>query len=437
MNSEPLTVAETARRVREREVSPVLLAQSLLDRIEALDPEVCAWVSIDRQRVLNEAGAREQQLEAGGPLGPLHGVPIGVKDIFMTEGQPTGMGSVIFDGHVHDRDAAAVANLRRAGAVILGKTVTTEFATFDPGPTRNPWNLEHTPGGSSSGSAAAVAAGMCPGATGTQTVASIGRPAVYCGIVGLMPTAARVSKRDVFPVSWSLDHVGAFGRTVDDVALMLEGMADDPIESSGRGQFRIGVVREFFEDNTDPEPWELHRGLLERLRSTDAEIIDLALPDIFSLALPTLRTIMRAELAAAHQSLHARYAEQYGTKIRGLIEAGMLVSSTDYIRAGRVRRRFQEAMSGLFASCDAILSPGAVGPAPEGLDHTGSPILSAPWSLADFPTLSLPHGLDASGMPVGVQLTAPPFREGLLFEIGSWFEEFVGFRERPAVASRL
>ena len=434
MTSEAFTVGEIARRIRDREVSPVRLAQSFLDRIDALDVDVRAWVSIDRQRVLEEAGLREQQLEAGGPLGPLHGVPVGVKDIFMTAGQATGVGSVIFDGHVPDQDAVAVQQLRKAGAVILGKTVTTEFATFDPGPTRNPWNLGHTPGGSSSGSAAAVAAGMCPAATGSQTVASIGRPAVYCGIVGLMPTASRISKNGVFPVAWSLDHVGAFGRTVDDVALMFEAMTDDRIAPGHPEKFRIGVVREFFRDHTDSDAWKLHEHSIDRLASAGVDIVDLNLPATFDVALPTLRTIMRSEVSAAHEDLHQQHASRYGAKIRGLIESGMLVSSADYIRARRVRRRFQQEMLDLFDRCDAILSPGAPGPAPEGTGHTGSPVISAPWSLADFPTLSLPHCLNSSGMPIGVQLSVRPNDEGRLFSIGRRCEELFDFRHRPDLA---
>ena len=436
MGLEDLGVVELAARIRSHEVSPVDAAQAYLVRIERIDPTIRAWQRIDSDTVMAAARQRETELDSGVDVGPLHGVPVGVKDIFYTGGLLTTMGSPIYRDFVPDRDAEVVARLKRAGAIVIGKTVTTEFAAFDPAETRNPWNVAHTPGGSSSGSAAAVAARMCPAALGSQTVASIGRPAAFCGIVGLMPTATRTSGEGIFPMAWSLDHPGVFARSVDDVALMLDAMAETPIERPDQtGGFSVGVVREFFEDKTSPEVWRLHTELIGRISDAGVRTIALSLPNIFACQTAVVRTILRAEVAAVHHQLHGGHAEQYSPKIRGLIETGKLISSADYIRAQRARKRYQAEMVTLFDECDVLISPGARGGAPRGLEHTGDPIVSAPWTLADFPTLSLPVALNSEGMPVGVQLTAPPHSEGLLLEVGCWFEEFVGFDHQPPISN--
>ena len=436
MGLEDLGVVELAARIRSREVSPVDAAQACLVRIERIDPTIRAWQRIDSDAVIAAARQRETELDAGVDVGPLHGVPVGVKDIFYTGGLATTMGSPIYRDFVPDRDADVVSRLKRAGVIIIGKTITTEFAAFDPAETRNPWNVAHTPGGSSSGSAAAVAARMCPAALGSQTVASIGRPAAFCGIVGLMPTATRTSGEGIFPMAWSLDHAGVFARSVDDVALMLDTMAETPIERPHQTwSFSVGVVREFFEDRTSPEAWRLHTELIGRISDAGVRTIELSLPDIFACQTAVVRTILRAEVAAVHQQLHGEHAEEYSPKIRGLIETGKLISSTDYIHARRARKRYQAEMAGLFDECDVLISPGARGGAPRGLDHTGDPIVSAPWTLADFPTLSLPVALNSDGMPVGVQLTAPPHSEGLLLEVGRWLGEFVGFDQQSPIGN--
>ena len=214
-----LSVAEAAAQIREGTLSPVALAESLLARIDALDGDLQAWVTIDRDAVISAAQQREAEVQRGEPLGPIHGVPVGLKDIFYTEGMLTACGSKVYADFVPEFDATSVAKIKAAGGVILGKAVTTEFASSDPSPTRNPWNLEHTPGGSSSGSSAAVAARMVPAALGSQTGGSTCRPAAYNGIVGVKPTYGRISRYGVTPLSWSLDHVGILTRTVADGAL--------------------------------------------------------------------------------------------------------------------------------------------------------------------------------------------------------------------------
>src|SRR6266511_5144302 len=264
-----LTAHEAARSIRQGELSPVMLVEALLQRIDGLEPQVQAWVTLDRAGALATARQLEEDMQHGRTRGLLHGVPVGMKDIYYTAGLKTTCGSRIFADFVPSYDATPVARLKQAGAIILGKTVTTEFATMDPGPTRNPWHLAHTPGGSSSGSAAAVAARMVPVALGSQTFGSIQRPAAYCGVYGLKPTFGRVSRYGVFPLSWSLDHVGPLARTVTDVALVLQVLAGhDPHDpASSRAPVpdylqavqhadhppRLGLVRPFYLERADPE----------------------------------------------------------------------------------------------------------------------------------------------------------------------------------------
>jgi Asp-tRNA(Asn)/Glu-tRNA(Gln) amidotransferase A subunit family amidase len=281
-----------------------------------------------------------------------------------------------------------------------------------------------------------VAAGLCPVATGTQTVGSVGRPAAFCGVVGLMPTAARIPTEGIFPVSWSLDHVGGFAGSVGDVRLFAESMCGVRFRIPKRPDPpRIGVVGEFFETHTARGAWERHTDLVRKLEE-QAVVVKLRLPEVFGVALPAHWTIMRSELGAVHERLHERHAAVYGDRLRGFVESGMLVPARDYIRALRVRRLFQRRMRDLFSSCDVVLTPGATGPAPRGLETTGDPVLSAPWTLADCPTLSMPLCLH-DGLPLGIQLTAPPMEEARLLAAGLWLERRIAFRDRPTVRSAM
>ena len=227
MSPEELSLSNAAAAIRSGALSPVEYVEALFRVMDRIESRVQAWVTVDRENVLAEARRCEAEAREGKFRGPLHGVPIGVKDIFYTKGLRTTMGSALFKNFVPDCDADVVTKLKQAGALVLGKTVTTVFANLDPGPTRNPWNLEHTPGGSSSGSAAAVAARMCPAAIGSQTVGSVARPAAFCGLPSLVPAQRRIGLKNVFPLAWSLDHVGIFARSVEDVELMLDALTED------------------------------------------------------------------------------------------------------------------------------------------------------------------------------------------------------------------
>ena len=432
MSLESLSVTEASSEIRKGKVSPLDYARALLEHIDRVEPRIEAWVTIDREAVLAEASKCTREAKDKSFRGPLHGVPIGIKDIFYTKDLRTTAGSPIFHGFVPDRDSRAVAKLKQAGAIVLGKTVTTQFALSDPGPTRNPWNTAHTPGGSSSGSAAAVAARMVPGAIGSQTGGSTARPAAFCGIVGLLPTASRIGREGVFPLSWSLDHVGLFARSVRDIEILLAVMSESRIERPApRGVVRIGVIRDFFYSKCTEEARALHDAVVKRLANTKVLVEEARLPAVFEVATIAHRLIMRTEAGAAHEGLHNEHAESYGPRIRALVESGLLVDSTPYLRALRIRKHYQKEMAALFSKWDVLLTPSATGPAPQGLASTGDSILNLPWTMADFPTISLPHTLASNGLPVAIQLTAPPLQEGVLLQIAGKLEQAIEFRQQP------
>jgi aspartyl-tRNA(Asn)/glutamyl-tRNA(Gln) amidotransferase subunit A len=427
MNPDALSLTAAAQAIRDGSLSPIEYVKALFTRIDQAESEVHAWVTIDREAVLAEA--RKCEDEAGGKRfrGPLHGIPVGIKDIFYTKGLRTMMGSPLFRDFVPEEDSRAVARLKEAGAIILGKTVTTMFANLDPGPTRNPVNVRHTPGGSSSGSAAAVGARMCPAAIGSQTVGSVGRPAAFCGVASIMPTQQRISLRSVWPLAWSLDHVGMMARSVKDLELMLDVMSEIPVEKTERRPpYRIGIIRDFFYKHATNEARLVNDKLADRLAGAGFQVEEASLPAIFEAANPIVRTIIRAETASVHEKLFPSNREAYAPKIRAMVETGMLVPAEDYVRARRVRRKYQKEMIRLFEKFDVLMTPAAPGTAPEGITTTGDPVMNGPWTLADFPTMTLPHAAGANGLPIGVQLSGPPLQEGLLIAVATAVESVIG-----------
>ncbi|HSU89201.1 MAG TPA: amidase, partial [Terriglobia bacterium] len=371
-------------------LSAVEYVQACFARMDEVESKVHAWVTVDREAVLAEAQQCDAEAARKQFRGPLHGVPIGVKDIFYTKGLRTTMGSPLFRDFVPREDARVVARLKQAGAIVLGKTVTTMFANLDPGPTRNPWNVAHTPGGSSSGSAAAVAAGMCPVALGTQTVGSVGRPAAFCGVPSLVPTQQRINLTRVWPLAWSLDHVGMFGRSVADLEIMLDVMAESAVEKPAtRETYRIGLIRDFFYEHASPEARSLNDALANKLADAGFQVEEATLPAIFELWPAILRTICRSEAASNHSELFPSNRDTYAPKIRALVETGMLIDATDYVRVRRVRRVYQREMAKLFDRFDALMTPAAPGTAPDP-STTGDPVMNGPWTLANFPTMTIP-----------------------------------------------
>ena len=350
------SVSEAAQQIRSGQLSPSTYIESLLQRITTHDPALQAWVTIDRAKAMDAALRRERELAAGDTPGILHGVPVGLKDIFYTAGMKTTACSRIYADFVPDYDATCVTRLKDAGAVILGKAVTTEFATSDPSPTRNPWNAEHTPGGSSSGSSVAVAAGMCPAALGSQTGGSTCRPAAYNGIVGLKPSYGRISRYGVIPVSWSLDTVGILVRTVTDAALLLQAMAgydandpgsaNVPVPDYGQqmadwqGPPRIGLLKGYFFDRATPEVRHHTEEIAQQLAQAGAVVEELELPESFATAPAAQRIVMNVECAAFHEEFFRHRADEYGPRLRANIEMGMLVPGVTYLQAQRLRRSF-------------------------------------------------------------------------------------------------
>ena len=430
-----LTVAEASRLIRDGRLTPIRLLESVLGRIEELEPRVEAWVTLDEEGARASAEALTKEAEEGDLRSPVHGIPVGVKDIYFTGGLRTTMGSPIYADYVPTFDAETVRLLREAGAVIPGKTETTEFAYADPAPTRNPWNLEHTPGGSSSGSAAAVASGMCPSALGSQTGGSVIRPAAFCGVVGMKPTYDLISRGGVYPLSWSLDHVGFFTRTVEDAAIMLGALtgrtfAGETPSHEMRAP-RLGLLRGFFQERAHEAVWGGFEEAVERLRDAGADVVEAALPDSFGLVLSAHRVIFASETASIHQGLFGARMEDYRPLIRGLIASGLLVPASAYLKARRFKGRFTGEVEALLRDVDCLLTPASVTPALRGLESTGDASFNSPWSLCGFPSITVPSGLTAEGLPVGLQLVAGPYGEGGLLGAAGWCEEVLGFPKDP------
>ena len=447
-NPNELTAAQAAQAVAERQLTAVELAEACLGRIETLDGQLKAWVYVDRDTALADARAADAAVADGRPLGPLHGVPIGLKDIYYTAGIPTRAGSEVYKDFVPDYDATSLTLLKRAGAVMLGKAVTTEFACLDPSPTFNPWNAAHTPGGSSSGSAVAVAARMCPAALGSQTVGSVLRPAAYNGVVGFKPTFGRVSRHGVVPVSWNLDTVGWLVRSVEDAALLLQVMAgpdvSDPVSSHQPvGDYlsaiaepsapRIGLLRRYFYEGADAETRRHLDEVAEQLAQAGAEIEELPLPESIETAYVDQRLIMSVEAAAFHEPMYRRQAEDYQPKLRAMLAQGLEVDGIVYSRALEHRQQFIVDMEQAARQCDVLLTPAAPSPPQADRTNTGNPAFQGPWTSCGFPAIALPSGLAESGLPLGIQLVASPFAEARLLTAAAWCEATLGVELRPPV----
>ena len=350
-------------------------------------------------------------------------------------------------GFVPSHDATAVARLKAAGAILLGKLHTTEFATYDPAPTRNPWNLACTPGGSSSGSAAAVAARMVPVALGTQTIGSNVRPASYCGLVGIKPTFGRISTRGVMALSYTQDHVGLMARSVEDIALGLQVTAgydpDDPSSSRApvpdyltalthRRPLRIGLVREHFFERATAEVARITSDAVDRLVAAGATVEDVKLPPSFRAVFAAAYVATRSDTASIHAERYAEKAELYRPAIRAAIEMGMLIPGDLYVRALRIRSQFRRELRPTLARYDVLLTPTTPAPAPEGM-ATGDPQFQIPWSLSGFPSITVPCGLSASGLPLGIQLVSDMFTEAPLLAAAAWCEDVLGRGSAPSL----
>jgi Asp-tRNA(Asn)/Glu-tRNA(Gln) amidotransferase A subunit family amidase len=434
-NLHAISATEAARLIRDGVISSEQLVEACLARIRDVDPQVQAWAFLDADHALERARAADALRLEGKPIGPLHGVPIGVKDIFDTADMPTENGSVLHGGRTPSRDATVVSMLRAAGAVIMGKTVTTEFAYFSPGKTRNPLNSEHTPGGSSSGSAAAVGANMVPLALGSQTNGSTIRPAAYCGVIGFKPTYGLISRHGVFALSRTLDHVGLFARSVDDIALLAEELVGyDENDPDTRPRARIPFV-----DVAAEEPpllpmfafiktpmWEradeeTKEGLAEIIEHLGAQVEEVELFPSASEAWQWHQNIMSAEMALNLEREWKHGRDRLSEQLRAQIERGQEVRAIDYQQALARINPIHESFVELFEQrYDAILTPAAPSAAPKGLTATGDPSFCTLWTLCGMPAISLPLLQSASGLPIGVQLVGPRLGDARLLRTARW-----------------
>jgi aspartyl-tRNA(Asn)/glutamyl-tRNA(Gln) amidotransferase subunit A len=426
-----LGAAAAIRLIRAGALSPVALVEACLSRIRTLDDRLRAWVHVDEVGARARAEEAERAARAGRPGGLLHGIPVGIKDIIHVAGMPTRAGAPAFAHSMPAHDAAVVARLRAAGAVILGKTHTTQFALRDPAPTRNPWNPAHTPGGSSAGSAAAVGGHMVPLALGTQTVGSVLRPAAYCGVVGFKGTYGLLPVDGVIPLAWSYDHVGMFGRSVEDVALILEVLVGDSVRMAVPSQApRIALAPELLA-LAQPAVAAQVSAVAHAFTRAGAHLVEVKLPASYGGLHDLGAVVLEAEAAAYHADAFARHAADYAPGIRASVTAGLRHAATAYIAANRARLRFRADVMPILAEHDALLAPVAPSTAPAGLSSTGDPVLCAPWSWAGVPALSLPSGLDPGGLPFAVQLVQAAGADNHLLSVAAWCERVLGFAAEP------
>ncbi|HEY6086877.1 MAG TPA: amidase [Burkholderiaceae bacterium] len=414
-----LTATGAALVMATGETSSEQLVEACLARIREREPAVQAWQFLDEAHALTQARERDRERFGRRAIGPLHGLPVGVKDIIDTADMPTENGSVLHAGRRPDKDAAVVASLRVAGAVILGKTVSTEFAAYAAGKTRNPHDPTRTPGGSSSGSAAAVAAGMVPLAIGTQTNASVVRPAAYCGVHGFKPSHGRISRDGVLTLSPTLDTVGMFARSLDDIALLARVLADvEPVAAGPRTPPRLAFVKTAAWERADL-PTRAALAALSAALGTDCEEVDL--PEAHAEAWDCHRTIMEAEMAVHLEQEWAHGRDGLSASLREQLGRGRDVPASAYQRALKRRTQLADSVAELFTRFDAILTPATTGTAPP-LDTTGDPAFGTLWTLCGLPAISLPlrHGPD--GLPLGVQLVGAHSGDARLLQHARWLE---------------
>lgn len=414
-----LTACEAATAIADSAISSESLTRACLERIEAREPEVQAWEFLDPELALEQAKRRD----AGALRGPLHGLPFGVKDIIDTYDMPTAYGSPIYQGHRPSRDASCVAMIRTMGAIIMGKTVTTEFAFFQPGKTRNPHNPAHTPGGSSSGSAAAVADCMIPLAYGTQTGGSVIRPASFCGVVGYKSSRDSFDLSRIKPLAFTLDTLGTFSRSVEDACLVRAALLDAPAHPHALdGPPRIGLCRTYEWDQADPVMQQAVEDAATALRDAGAEVDEIDLPTPFERSVEAHRTVMTFDAARALPFEWARHSTKLSQHIYDLIADGLAMVHADYEAAIAVRDDCRRYWYDLMHEYDALLMPSAAGEAPAGLETTGDPLFNRMTTLLGVPCVSLPGHVGPNGLPLGVQAVGAMGGDDKLLSVAAWMQ---------------
>jgi Asp-tRNA(Asn)/Glu-tRNA(Gln) amidotransferase A subunit family amidase len=429
-----LSACDATAAIAEGSISAEMYAQACLDQVDKVDADVQAWAFLDRDCVLAQARSLDLARREGKPSGPLHGVPVGIKDIIDTADMPTEDGTVLHAGRRPVADAAIVRKLREAGAIIFGKTVTTELATYSPGKTRNPRNPSHTPGGSSSGSAAAVAAGMVPLAVGTQTNGSVIRPAALCGAVGFKATHGVIPRTGILKQSRALDTVGAMARNVDDIALIMETLAGhDPEDLDTKPIARPPFRRAAAEDPPFPPSFAFMRtpvwnriepesdaAFAELIQHLGERVEERILPESVAHAWDWHRTIMETDIASSFVVEYERGREQLSKSLQAQIERGRETRAVNYLHALAQVPRLIEGFEEVFGRFDAILTPAAPGTAPEGLERTGDPAFCTLWTLCGMPAITLPLLEGSNGLPIGVQLIGRRGDDARLLRTANW-----------------
>jgi aspartyl-tRNA(Asn)/glutamyl-tRNA(Gln) amidotransferase subunit A len=466
-----LTIAEAARRIAHKQLSPVELTQAALERITQLNPRLNAFITILGDRSIAAAKAAEREIISGARRGPLHGIPIALKDLCATQGVLTTSGAKILRDHIPPQDATVALRLAAAGTVLLGKLHMNEFA-YGPdggnvhfGRARNPWNPDRITGGSSSGSGAAVAASLCLGALGTDTGGSIRIPSALCGIAGLKPTYGRVSRYGITPLCWSLDHAGPMAKTVEDVALLLQAMAGYDARDPGSVQrpvpdyaaalngdvrgLRVGVPRQYFYDALEPEVESAVRQAIEVIKGLGASVREVSWPSLRFVSLAAL-VIVLAEASAFHEPWIRTRAQDYGPDIALLLKWGLLLPASAYLKAQRLRALLCHEVTALWGEADVLITPATMmaAPQPGALQvHVGGRQMSTreallrlmrPFNLTGLPAMSIPCGFTPTGLPIGVQIAGKPFDEATVLRVAHAYEQQTDWhRRQPPLASNL
>jgi Asp-tRNA(Asn)/Glu-tRNA(Gln) amidotransferase A subunit family amidase len=423
------SISQCSTRIQSGEITPGKLLQSCLANVDRYESHVHAWVFIDRDLAHSQAEELTAELERGLYRGPLHGIPVGIKDIIDVFDWPTAAGSKLWAQSVARADAVVVERLRQAGAIVMGKTVTTQYASFDPSPTKNPWNHGRTAGGSSSGSAAAVACGMCLASLGSQTGGSITRPASYCGVASIKPTYGRVNKDGVVPLAPTMDHVGAMATCVEDLKVMFSAIADVAATEQTSTAFKLGLTGGLFDEKADSQIRTIMQQVVAHLKKQGASFVNLALPSLFAEVLPRHRKVMAVEAAAFHEKRLRRHPDDYLPNITALLQEGISCPAPEYARCKEHQARLSKEMNELLLSVDALLIPATTCPAPSA-ETTGDPAFNSPWSYTGLPSVSFVAGWSEDGLPMAVQLIGRKFEDEKLLATAAWCEAILGCERR-------
>lgn len=440
-NANFFTAIEARDALEQGSISAQELVEACFQRIDELEDSIGAWAHLDKEVALEQARQADEFRSRGLPVGPLHGLPIGIKDIIDTSDYPTERGSVLYQGRTTTDEATLVSLLREAGAIILGKTVTTEFAVFSPGKTSNPHNTEHTPGGSSSGSAAAVASAMVPLTVGTQTNGSVIRPASYCGVYGFKPSFGRISRHGVLKQSSPLDTIGVFARSLADLALISDVLFRYDANDTAMKPTAAPCISKLLAQTPPLDPhfafirtpkWEQvessskdgFRELIDIVNQSVEKTIDIVdLPSDFDAIYQDHQNIMEADLAISFAREYRDGKSKLSSVLCEMIERGQKVLATEYNTSLGKIEEYRECLEEIFDEYDAILTPSTFGPAPKGLDNTGSPVMNTIWTFCGTPTINIPLLQSPDGLPVGIQVVGSLHDDARLFRTARWLLE--------------